>query len=324
MSPEICQTMAQLGITSIGQLRRLPRASLASRFGDAVARRMDQASGARPEPIVAVPLLPTFAAEQWLEFPAREWETVLTVIERLTERICAELQRTRQGALAWRLQLWRQHAPVLHARIGLFAPLAAAAQLMPLVRMQLEQWGAAVNDDEEAVTEIAVAAEQITPLVEYQPSLFDAGAGRANQAAWGDLINRLAIRLGADRVVAPRCVASAQPELAFRYEPLVGRQMPRRPARPAQTPGPLRPIRLFPQPVPIEVVATAAGPPTVIVCREQRWTIARYWGPERIETGWWRAPLVRRDYWRVETSARHMWWIYRDLKTGNWFWHGAF
>ena len=322
VSSDICQTLNQLGIVTIGQLRRLPRASWAARFGDELARRIDQASGDRPEPIAAAPLPPTFAAEQCLEFPVREWETILTVIGRLLHRVCTELQSMRQGALAWRIRLWRQRSPVLQFRTGLFEPLSTAAQLIPLVRMQLEQCGEIVNDDEEAVTEIGVEAEQLTPLVEYQPLLFDVKTPRSDSSAAGDLINRLAIRLGPDRVSTPRRVAGAQPELAFRYEPLVGNRKKR--LAPHHANLLLRPLQLFPHPLPIEVWGTADGPPATIACGNQRWTLAHCWGPERIETGWWRAPLVRRDYWRVETADRQWWWIYRDLKTGQWFWQGAF
>ena len=47
-------------------------------------------------------------------------------------------------------------------------------------------------------------------------------------------------------------------------------------------------------------------------------------GPERIETGWWRGLTVCRDYWRVETETRQQFWIFRDLRSGEWFLHGEF
>ncbi len=52
--------------------------------------------------------------------------------------------------------------------------------------------------------------------------------------------------------------------------------------------------------------------------------IARTWGPERIETGWWRGPTVRRDYYRVATQSGHWFWIFRDLNSGRWFLQGMF
>jgi hypothetical protein len=55
-----------------------------------------------------------------------------------------------------------------------------------------------------------------------------------------------------------------------------------------------------------------------------QYRIVHHWGPERIETGWWRGPMTRRDYWRVETGSHQQFWIFRDLKNGDWFLHGAF
>ncbi len=52
--------------------------------------------------------------------------------------------------------------------------------------------------------------------------------------------------------------------------------------------------------------------------------IVRDWGPERIETGWWRGPTTRRDYWRVETETHQQFWVFRDLRTGRWYLHGTF
>jgi protein ImuB len=48
------------------------------------------------------------------------------------------------------------------------------------------------------------------------------------------------------------------------------------------------------------------------------------WGPERIETGWWRGRLISRDYWRVQTSAGQLLWVYQDQANQQWFLHGTF
>ena len=47
-------------------------------------------------------------------------------------------------------------------------------------------------------------------------------------------------------------------------------------------------------------------------------------GPERIETGWWRARAVARDYYRIETTAGRRFWVFRRLRDGRWFLHGIF
>jgi protein ImuB len=48
------------------------------------------------------------------------------------------------------------------------------------------------------------------------------------------------------------------------------------------------------------------------------------WGPERIETGWWRGHTVCRDYWRIETESHQHFWVYRNIRSGEWFLHGEF
>ncbi|MEM9365369.1 MAG: DNA polymerase Y family protein, partial [Planctomycetota bacterium] len=47
--------------------------------------------------------------------------------------------------------------------------------------------------------------------------------------------------------------------------------------------------------------------------RGRVWIVSHHWGPERIETDWWRGPLIRRDYFRLELNDGVRWWVYRDL-----------
>ncbi len=61
--------------------------------------------------------------------------------------------------------------------------------------------------------------------------------------------------------------------------------------------------------------------------------ITAHWGPERIETGWWHGPSIRRDYYRIETDQGRWWWIFRNLRSRSqsasavrycWMLHGRF
>jgi protein ImuB len=85
-----------------------------------------------------------------------------------------------------------------------------------------------------------------------------------------------------------------------------------------------RPLRLS-GPQPIEVISIVPdGPPLSFRWERREHRIAHYWGPERIETGWWRAGSARRDYYRVETTTGQRLWIFRRLRDGDWFFHGQF
>jgi protein ImuB len=78
-------------------------------------------------------------------------------------------------------------------------------------------------------------------------------------------------------------------------------------------------------PLLIEVVAVAPdGPPIGFRYQRRQQRVVRHWGPERIESAWWRGPSVRRDYYRVETDDGQRYWLFRELKCGQWFLHGDF
>jgi protein ImuB len=68
----------------------------------------------------------------------------------------------------------------------------------------------------------------------------------------------------------------------------------------------------------------ADAPPTEFVFENRRQRVLGHWGPERLESGWWRGPSTRREYFRVETVGGDWWWIFRDAISGAWYIHGLF
>ncbi len=155
--------------------------------------------------------------------------------------------------------------------------------------------------------------------------LFDPGGngpGPRHERQLTTLVERLSSRLGRAAVVGVRLRPEAQPELSWHYDPLVetGRRRHARKALPAELPP--RPLRLLPRPLPL--AATSDGPPLRFHITGQQHHVAQAWGPERIETGWWRGRPVGRDYFRVETTAGRRFWLFRRLRDGKWFLHGTF
>jgi protein ImuB len=145
-------------------------------------------------------------------------------------------------------------------------------------------------------------------------------------------------------------VNDPQPERSWRYIPLTGQHRPRsqraasaarrrqtkkqtpsgtvsptRSFRQKETTAASRPLRVHSPPLPLEVIAVIPdGPPVRFTLQNRQYVIARHWGPERIETGWWRGHSVRRDYYRVEATSGHRFWLFRQLDHGEWFLHGEF
>ena len=88
---------------------------------------------------------------------------------------------------------------------------------------------------------------------------------------------------------------------------------------------PPRPLRLLPRPVRVEAVAVMPdGPPVHFQHQGESRRVDKSWGPERIETAWWRGRSVRRDYYRIETTTGSRFWLFRQLTDGQWFLQGAF
>jgi protein ImuB len=86
---------------------------------------------------------------------------------------------------------------------------------------------------------------------------------------------------------------------------------------------PLRPPCLKSRPIAVAAMSVIPdGPPLRFTWKNQDHLVARWWGPERIETGWWRGNDVRRDYYLVETAVGGQFWVFRNLDRQTWFVHG--
>ncbi len=323
---ETVELLHSLGIWRIGQLEPLPREELAARFGPRLAQRWDQATGKLAEPLPAYGPPPRFRADWSSEYAAARHERIEAVLERLIGRLSAMLARCGRGALRLQCRLWSSAAgPPLEMAVGLFEATARRERLFPLVQLQLERLRLPGP-----VRAMSVEATLTAPLECRQQELFPDDTLRWQPRHLAGLIERLSNRLGAKAVVRVRLRPEAQPELACRYEPLVdggGRRRTSRARKPLPELPP-RPLRLLARPRQVAVTSFVPDGPLgtvpIFVAGHPPQRIARCWGPERIETGWWRGQAVGRDYYRVETAAGHRWWLFRRLRDGRWFLHGMF
>lgn len=219
----------------------------------------------------------------------------------------------------------------LSVMVGLFRPTASPEHLRELVRLRCERLVLPGP-----VERVQLLATHTAPLEFRQHELFPDAARDAEHQV-GPLVERLGSRLGAHAVVRPRLRDDPLPERAFGYEPVLSAGSGQRAAgskgRRSSLPAARcrlpaindRPLRLFAPPIPIETLSVVPdGPPVSFLWQRQRHKVARHWGPERIETGWWRQGLVRRDYYRVETDTGCQLWLFRDLTDGSWHLHGSF
>jgi protein ImuB len=329
------EILAELGIHSIGQLLPLPRDALAARFDPQLLLRLDQATGTAAEIIVPHRPASEITAETELEHPLEDRQAIDTILGQLMERISSELAARQRGAIQIECDLKQEGGETVRFVVGLFRASAQAKHLLELAQMQLERMVLAGR-----VTCVGLAVLLSAPLEIWQPELFEPSKRESRRQA-AQLVDRLSNRLGREAVVRALPQADAQPEFAFRYEPLAGRMPTNRPQKSRQKRASRqnlspeaeraprwkrlpRPLRLESQPIRLQVVSVVPDGPPIQFQLHGTHRVARAWGPERIQTGWWRGRYVQRDYYRIETSTGKRFWLFRRLRDAQWFLHGEF
>ena len=346
------ETLEELGIREIGALQDLPRKSLPARFGHCVLNRLDQALGLTAELIVPVPPPEPIEANWSFEEPTADRRALESVLQRLLGEIAEMLTARQEGAQRLVCRLFCAGKEPVQLTVGALHPTAVAEHLCELVHLQLERITLAA---EVLAVQVEVAASG--PIGSQQQEFFDAGVNREGERHLAVLVDRLSSRLGEKAVLRPSLYPDPQPEYASRLQPVLAgekeianckmknancklmttnpKSASRLPAEAGTTSevpdyqfvatATARPLVLKPRPIPIEVISVVPdGPPVRFHWRAAEHVIERTWGPERIETGWWRGPHVARDYFRIETATGQRFWLFRQNATGKWFLHGAF
>jgi protein ImuB len=347
---DLLETLTNLGATFVGDLLALPREQLRSRFGPLLLTRIDQALGSAREVFATVDPPEEFVVEQLFEFPLSNRETLRYVVEKLLERLAWMLSRRCAGALRVACRFDCEGGAAAEFEVGLFQPTANPRHLLEIVELEMERLRLPA-----AAIAASLRAVRHAPLTQRQGVLFDQERNLESSLQLAALVNRLAGRLGRGAVVRCRLQRDAQPELAYVEDPLVDNPPPlkggarggisgvskpslariKRAKKPSSSPqgrgvsnlAPLdRPLYLLRRPAPLETLSSVIpdGPPVQFRRDGQLHVVARHWGPERIETGWWRGQSAWRDYYRVETSEGRRFWLFRRRRDGRWFLHGMF
>ncbi len=317
---DVVATLRRLGFDEIGALDRVPRALIARRFGALPGRRLDQAQGRSAEPLQ--PLAPETPLQHRLAFlePLLTADALSTATVCLLDPVCDAMERASLGARRIDLLFERVDGVVLATRIGTARPNRDPRHLSRLLDAHLETIDPGLGID---------AMRLIVPLAETLRWQQD----EAGEAEISALVDRLANRLGANRVYRAAPVESDVPERAVRLVPAL--QPSTGQAGNATWIGTDAPTRLFHPPRPIEAIAALPDqPPAAFTWRRHRHRIRRADGPERVYGEWWRRDAETsavRDYFRVEDQNGARFLLFRqgdglDPATGglNWFIHGLF
>lgn len=307
----------RLGIDTIGALAAIPRGPLVRRFGQAVATRLDQACGARAQPIEQRVLAETPCALRRFAEPLLTAEPIAHALADLARELCALLTITHLGARSVVLTLSRIDNVDQRVEIGLARPSRDGDHLIRLFGAKLDKVEPGFG-----IEAMRLVAERFEPLGAQPVRSSLAEAEPATDDAF--LVDRLATRLGWQRLYRLGAVESDVPERSVR------RIGPTETAVQAWHPWP-RPIRLLDPPERVEGVMALLpdGVPKRFTWRGCSYTLVRGDGPERIHGEWWKRSAERdsvRDYFQVEDQAGARFWLFRrgdavDPCTGDLSWH---
>ena len=353
LSPETADGLGEIGITHVGHLLKLPRSSLVGRFDEHLVRRVLQAVGDRPEHFEPVRPAPPLLVRRVFEGPTDRWESIEAAAREIVEEFSRDLARRQRGVRRVEMRLDRPHAAPTEVHVELSRPSCSARHIWSLLRSRLERID--VGDGVEGLCVLASRTARMAHHQQVHASCCNDDRHAAGESAWGELVDALAARLGADAVQRLEHAESHLPERAFRARPAI--ESRRLGPRPSALPRD-RPTRLFDPPEPAAAMAlTPDGPILSLAWRDRRWTVVTCRGPERIGPEWWRwsppagaglaartpvpaqagsrrarTPAIAeappdRDYYIVRTECGRSLWVFRHGREersdgGPWFVHG--
>ncbi|MGQ0657178.1 MAG: Y-family DNA polymerase [Chromatiales bacterium] len=320
--------MREIGVRSLSDLLRLPRAGLARRFGTAPVEALDRALGHRADP--RSHYQPPVQFKSLLHFPepVADAEALLFSARRQLLEFAAFLEVRCAGArtVEWRLYHWRAMPSVI--RIESVQLHRNARRFLDLLRERLHRQPLPA-----AVESIELQAVELEPYEPDTAHLF-AGALREEAQTRGLLIERLRARLGNEAVHGFELHADHRPEYAFRKKtissPSKGEdKVGGRALQKAELSHPHphlslhrgkeiseRPLWLLQAPAPLTLSGTRP---------QWQGQLRLESGPERIEGGWWDHCPIARDYFIARNPQGARLWVFRErYGARRWFLHGLF
>lgn len=339
-------TLKGLGCRCWGDLRALPRAGVARRFGAGLLEALDKAYGLRPEVYPWLVLPDVF--DMPLELPAQVESAPVLMFgaNRLLSQLRLWLQARQRGIVALELSWEMDPRRGTATRGQLPVRTAEATRDMPHLQRLLAEHLSHVRLPAPA-TWLRLRSLETAPLpgesASLLPETLRTGEGLRQ------MLERLSARLGPEQVLRaephadhrPECMQAWVPSLATDAAAVSAKPVRKRSVRMAPLPrgdASLYPTWLLDPPLPLQV-----QPPDKPLYQGALVMLA---GPQRLEAAWWdtaqadpaRPRPVLRDYFLARSAQAGLLWIYRERPTvheqivdvavqsrsSRWFLHGIF
>jgi protein ImuB len=317
LDPDLLDTLAKLGVTTVGALLALPAGGLLTRFGEAAYRLHRMASSDLWTPLQ--PLKPNEPIRQRLilDDPETDATRLFFRLKGLLHPLLKALAVRGEALAGLTLRLRLDGGEQREEQIHPAAPTLNPVQLLDLIRLRLE-----TVELPNGVIEIELEASSVLALAEQYRLIVE--RPRRDLEAANRALARIRATFGDEAVGRVRLANAHLPEASFRWEPLEqglgvrgegsgGAPETRNPKPETKERSLVR--RIFVKPVPLRL------PPG-----------STLHGPYIISGGWWGRDLsacghaqagTHRDYYFAETRRGELLWVYHDLYRRCWFIHGT-
>lgn len=350
-------TLARLGCRTLGDVRRLPRAGLARRFGKGLIAAFDQAYGLQPEAHQWVVLPEVFDERLELPWRVESADALMHGAQCLLLRLQAWLAARHAGVRAIVLR-WQHEFGARSAGQGgqlevrTAQPVRQVDHLARLLAEHLAQTTLLAP-----VGEVALRATEIESLAPPALSLLPPDASLEDGEGWQAVAERLSARLGPQQVLRPVLLGDHRPGHMQAWVPVcaeqvgaagasVRRSVARTTERGAEPSGPYNvalPCWLLGEPQPLHVLHNRP---------HYQGALRLLAGPHRVEAGWWdvaalgsdtsarpgSAPgTMVRDYFVAASPRAGLLWVFRsrlpqspsamglaEVAGEGWFLHGIY
>jgi len=324
-------TLARLGCRSWGQLRALPRAGVARRFGAELVDALDRAYGLRPEVYPWLTLPEVFDARLELQSRVESAPALLFGARRLLAQLLVWLRARQRGVLVFEL-LWELDAHRGVEPLGrLELRTAQATQDMQHLQRLLGEQLARVTLPA-PVLYLHLRTLQTQPLGGESHSLLPEDLRQGDSLH--QMLERVAARLGPAQVLRVHTQADHRPEHMQHWQPWAPQTQTENATKKGAAcansvragalndHASLYPAWLLPAP---QRLAVHQGRP------QYQGALDLLVGPQRLEAGWLDGVAALRDYYVARSATAGLVWVFRERLAPDasedgprWFLHGLF
>ncbi len=317
IDPQAEAGLRSVGLLKISNLLSVPRKNILERYGKGCLKRLDQFTGEMPETIEPIQIPHTWRELREFEVPLQNHDAICSVILELVVTVLEKLIAASKLAKQFDLFILGRTVIGEYFRLSkeftLYSPTTDSKHLLAVITPLVE--GLKIPG---GISTILLTAKQV---VKHSPTQKDFNADDEVNTDKEELLNFFVSGLGDKRVTRVEFTQSYLPEHSFAFVPVsvkgngnTDSKIEERPSVILESPQPIKAIAMLPDSHPVK-----------LFWKDEELKISSGIGPERLERPWYEDRNFHtetRDYFKVQDQKGRWLWVYRNVKSQEWFIQG--